>query len=172
MSRYEILQDFFGSWAAINRSTFAKEVGINRNTLNLIFQEQRNPSDEIWPRLAMGMAKYGYPTGRLKGEKLAIATVGGYRPVEERLKSHRTAKLRYEFHKVPVWKPDQMIKLQRPAIIGWNEKPPADEKQLLQTLLEQLEMDIAEGYEPDMLITTDLKEGADFEGKVVYLKPK
>lgn len=39
-------------------------------------------------------------------------------------------------------------------------------------LLEQLEMDIVEGYEPDMLITTDMQKGADFEGKVVYLKSK
>jgi len=118
MSRFKILEDFFTNWAAINRSTFAQEVGINRNTLNLIFQEQRDPSDEVWPRLAVGMAKYGYPTGRLKGEKLAIATVGGYRPVEERLKSHRTAELRYEFIQVPVWKPDQVIKPQRP-IRAW-----------------------------------------------------
>lgn len=172
MSRYKILQDFFTNWAAINRSTFAKEVGINRNTLNLIFQEQRDPSDEVWPRLAMGMAKYGYPTNRLKGEKLAIATVGSYRPVEERLKSHRTAELRYEFIEVPVWKPDQVTSPHRPMIISWDEKPPADKKQLVQMLIEQLEIDIAEGYEEDVLITVNLEKGADFDSKVVYLQPQ
>lgn len=174
MTRFQIIKDFFERWPAVSRSTFAQEVDIARNTLNLLFQEQRNPSDSTWPKVAKGLAKYGYPTGRLKGAKSAIATVGGYRRIEECLKDRHclSTELFYYFLNIPIWKPDQPMGPQRPLVIGWENGPPAFEDQLLKMLIKQLEIDLADCHKDEILVTANLEEGSDFHGKVVYLKPK
>lgn len=174
MTRLQILQDFFQRWPAVSLSKFASDVNLHRNTLNRNLQEQKEPGDAAWPKIATGLSKYGYPTSQLKGHKVAIATVGGYRKIEELFKNRDclSTELFYNFLNIPIWKPDQPMGPQRPLVIGWENGPPAFEDQLLKMLIEQLEIDLADCHEEDILVTADLEVGSGFDGKVVYLKPK